>query len=123
MGEQPDTEALKKAFGQRLRALRKKVGLSQMALGERAGLDYNYCGQVERGERNISLEAMGKLAQGLNIETVELFYFSVDHSSLLNPQLVQILTDLESEDEGFLNRVRDVIEVLLRWKRSAPNWR
>lgn len=52
-------------FGRRVRKLRKKKGLSQEALALEAGLDRTYVGGVERGERNISLVNIGKLADAL----------------------------------------------------------
>ena len=54
-------------FGSRVRELRKKKGLSQEALALEAGLDRSYIGGVERGERNISLENMTKLARAIGI--------------------------------------------------------
>ena len=49
--------------------------MSQEQLGDRAGLHYTYIGGVERGERNISLESIGKIASGLNVNIGELFPF------------------------------------------------
>jgi transcriptional regulator with XRE-family HTH domain len=54
-------------FGKRLRAIRKNKGISQETLALDAGLDRSYVGGVERGERNISLENMEKLAKALGI--------------------------------------------------------
>ena len=50
-------------FGRRVRELRKAKGMSQEALALEAGLDRSYVGGVERGERNISLHNIGRLAQ------------------------------------------------------------
>ena len=41
-----------KAFGERLKELREKRDLSQVRLSELAGMNLNYVGDVERGERN-----------------------------------------------------------------------
>jgi transcriptional regulator with XRE-family HTH domain len=54
-------------FGKRLRELRQQRGMSQEALSFEAGLDRSYVGQVERGERNISIENMAKLARSLKV--------------------------------------------------------
>ncbi len=61
------------AFGKRVRELRMGLGLSQEELAERAGLHRNYIGGVERGERNIGLLNVDRLAAALNSRLSELF--------------------------------------------------
>ena len=65
-------ENVRIAFGRRLRELRHRVALSQEALALQCGLDRSYVGQVERGERNLSLENIHKLAAALKVEPAEL---------------------------------------------------
>ncbi len=62
-------------FGERVRSLRKSEGLSQEKLGEIAGIHYTYIGGVERGERNVSLKNIEKIAKGLGVDITELFSF------------------------------------------------
>jgi len=59
-------------FGRRLRDLRLKRGLSQEKLAELTDLHRNYVGGVERGERNVSLLNIVKLAHGLNVRVTKL---------------------------------------------------
>ena len=54
-------------FGNRVRELRRKKGLSQESLALESGLDRSYVGGVERGERNISLENIERLAIALEV--------------------------------------------------------
>jgi transcriptional regulator with XRE-family HTH domain len=61
------------AFGRRVRELRMGLGLSQEELAERAGLHRNYIGGVERGERNIGLLNVDRLAAALNSRLSDLF--------------------------------------------------
>lgn len=61
------------AFGRHLRELRTKKGLSQEALASSCGLDRTYVGGVERGERNISLVNIHKIADALHVPVRELF--------------------------------------------------
>lgn len=63
----------KSLFGKAVRALREERGYSQEELAERAGLHRNYVGGVERGERNVALENIVKLAGALSVRTHDLF--------------------------------------------------
>jgi transcriptional regulator with XRE-family HTH domain len=60
-------------FGVRLRELRQRGGVSQERLAELAGLHRTYVSSVERGERNISLLNIDKLADALGVPIAELF--------------------------------------------------
>lgn len=62
-----------KAVGAQIRSLRKARKLSQEQLAERADLHYTMIGSVERGERNITLENLSKIAKGLGVPMRELF--------------------------------------------------
>jgi transcriptional regulator with XRE-family HTH domain len=53
---------LRHIFGENLRQHRKALGISQEDLAEKAGLHRTYIGSVERGERNVSIDNMGRLA-------------------------------------------------------------
>jgi transcriptional regulator with XRE-family HTH domain len=64
---------IQKHFGESLRSLRKQKGLSQEALALACDLDRTYIGGVERGERNISLINIHKIAEALRVEPSELF--------------------------------------------------
>ena len=59
-------------FSQNVRKARVAKGLSQEDLAELAGLHRNYVGGVERGERNISIDNMEKLARGLGTTIAKL---------------------------------------------------
>jgi transcriptional regulator with XRE-family HTH domain len=49
-----------------------KLGLSQEALADRCDLHWTFVGQVERGQRNLSLHNILKLAKGLQVDPGEL---------------------------------------------------
>jgi len=72
MGEKNDVQ-VQKRFGQRVRELRKGKGLSQEALALSCDIDRTYIGGVERGERNVSLLNIQKIADALGVSARELF--------------------------------------------------
>jgi transcriptional regulator with XRE-family HTH domain len=59
-------------IGENIRSYRKKLGISQEELAERAGLDRTHVGGVERGERNVSALNIEKLAKALKIKPEKL---------------------------------------------------
>jgi len=61
------------AFGEIVRDARKAKGLSQEELAEKAGLHRTYIGMIERGEKNITLSNISKIARALEIPINELF--------------------------------------------------
>ena len=66
-------QEVKRRFGTRLRALRKARKLSQEAVGLKSGLDRSYVGQIERGESNLSLVNIHRIAEALEVEAGEMF--------------------------------------------------
>ena len=62
-----------KIIGQRIRNYRTQKGLSQEKLDELAGCHPTYIGQLERGEKNATLESVEKIASAMDISLSELF--------------------------------------------------
>ena len=76
-------------LGQRIRELRKKRGLTQEELGDKAGINYKYLGSIERGLENPSFKHLVRIARAVNVELPELFDF--DH---LEPGREKLIKDL-----------------------------
>jgi transcriptional regulator with XRE-family HTH domain len=68
-------------LGQRLRALRKQRAFSQERLGERSGLSGKFIGEVERGEKSISIDSLYHVAVALDIPLRELTDVRADKSA------------------------------------------
>lgn len=62
-----------KAVGQRIRNYRTQKGLSQEKLAELAGCHPTYIGQLERGEKNATLESIERIAVALGVSLSKLF--------------------------------------------------
>ncbi len=64
---------LAKKMGQRIRNYRLQLGLSQEKLAELSGCHPTYIGQLERGEKNATLESIDKIAASLKVPLSKLF--------------------------------------------------
>ena len=67
---------IEKRFGAKLAYVRKAKKLSQMKLAEKVDMNFNYIGQIERGEANVTIKTMKLLADALDVEIKTLFDFS-----------------------------------------------
>lgn len=64
---------VKEELGNRIRELRQNTGLSQEKFALKIGMDRTYFASVEAGKRNIAIENIKKIADGLNVTLSELF--------------------------------------------------
>ncbi len=100
----------RKVIGARIRQIRTGCGFTQEELGHRAELHSTYVGAVERGEVNISLANLEKLAAALNIQLHEIFLQDDLSSSPLNGPA------------GYLTRSADPAENPLRQLSDISKW-
>lgn len=63
---------IKRWVGERIRELRETKDWSQEELGFKSGLHRNYVGRIERGEQNIAIVNLAKLAKALGVRPSEL---------------------------------------------------
>lgn len=60
-------------IGSTIRIERSRMKYTQFELGEEAGLHYNYIGQIERGEKDITVQSLLKICRVFGISLVEFF--------------------------------------------------
>ncbi len=65
----------RKLFGAKVRSVRKERGWSQEELADASELDRTYIGGIERGERNVALLNIAKIAQALQVKASALIEF------------------------------------------------
>ena len=66
-------EDIRIRFGKAVRAKRHKLGVSQEEFADICGLDRTYIGGIERGERNVALVNIERIAKALRLSISELF--------------------------------------------------
>ena len=64
----------RRTVGRNIRNYRKRACLSQEKLAEKADLSYKYVGEVERGQENISLDALMRIAKALKVPLANLIH-------------------------------------------------
>jgi transcriptional regulator with XRE-family HTH domain len=104
-----------KLVGQRIRSLRKERGLSQEQLGEKGGFHYSYIGQVERGEKNVSLLNLAKISEALEVSLSQLFAYvdGEERRTDSGNDLLEILSALRDQKPDQVRMVRNVVREIL----------
>ncbi len=72
MKKQSSTDA-RHTFATRMKERRTELGMSQEKLAESTGLHRTYVGSVERGERNVSIDNMERIAEALDMSLGDFF--------------------------------------------------
>ena len=67
------SKTIRNKFGKRIRDLRQQKGWSQEELADKAGLHRTYIGAIERGEQNVSIDNIERLAKILGLTLERLF--------------------------------------------------
>ena len=63
----------RKVLGENIRSYRRRLKWSQERLAEKAELHHNYIGDIERGEENVSVDALMRIATAMDLRLSELF--------------------------------------------------
>ena len=95
-------------LGKRISDLRRKAGITQERLAEKAGLSLKHLGQIERGKGNPTLSSLEQLAVSLGVSLPELF--ELEHEQMTRGELVkQIGVIAKGADEAELKMLYRLI--------------
>lgn len=100
-------------IGQRLRIRRQQLGYSQNLTSEKADMHPTYVGQVERGEKNATIESIEKLCRALELPMEELFanIVSAAPSCRTAQQCYDLIISQPAEDQKKLYcLIKDIIK-------------
>ncbi len=101
-----------KLFGRRVRTIRKSAQITQEGAAERAHLNPKYLGEIERGEKRPSFEAILALSAALNVAPAAFFHFDREEKNekALRKKIEVLLQQSDSEQ---LEQVHRVLKALL----------
>jgi XRE family transcriptional regulator, regulator of sulfur utilization len=68
----PSIPQYRRTLGENIRAQRKRSGLSQEELAEKAALHPVYVGSVERGQENVSIDSLARIAKAMKVSVAAL---------------------------------------------------
>lgn len=110
-----DNNSITVIIGQRLRTRRMQLGYSQNLTSEKADLHPTYVGQIERGEKNATIESIEKLCRALELPMEELFANIVNGPSEYKPaqKCYDLIINLPIADQ---KKIFAIIEEIIRFK-------
>lgn len=101
-------------LGQRVRELRKRRGLSQEALGSQSQLSGKFIGEVERGEKSISIDSLYKMSVALRVPLSLLTDVGTSKRSVPTPEAEKIMAlVLDGRRPRDMRRSYDVLRRVL----------
>ena len=105
---------LRKRFGRLVAAHRRRCNLTQEALADRAGVSANMISKIEAGASGARFPVIERLAKALAVDEAELFTAQFNGGALSRGLLGEITTRLAGRSESELQKVAEMIELLLK---------
>lgn len=109
-------ETYKKLIGKRIREARISAELTQEELAEKADVHYTFIGAAERGETNLSIKTLVRVAEALETP-IEFFLKSAESESRMTEKDIEIgklVHLLRKHDAAEIRKAREIVILLLR---------
>lgn len=105
---------LRTRFGGLLKAHRIRLGMTQEALAERAGISTDMVSKIEGGSSGARFGVIEKLASALGIDPAELFTSELPSGHIRNETLVYLTSRLAALSESDLNWIKGIVDAALK---------
>lgn len=99
-------------IGERIKQERLNKRLTQEVLAEKANVSVSFLGQIERGERKLSLETFIKLAEALG---VSLDYLGKNYIPKTNPELDELVYILRGQSRQEIKMLIDIAKTIFKY--------
>lgn len=104
------------AIGERIRAYRNKMNITQAQLGEQSGVEPSNISHIERGATKVSLPTLIKIANTLGVSLDDLVYDSLEKSRhISNKEMNELLSDCND------NELKSILEMVKSTKAILRN--
>ena len=112
------------SVGERLKQLRTERALSQEQIAHTANVTPAYFGQVERGQKNVTVHTLGKICNALNISLGQFFDTCCDISNdAIDEVSVQILHQLNGRSKKEKQTILRMVKLVLTFKEIPQEHR
>lgn len=104
-----------KVIGGRIRSYRKKRGWSQEDLAERSDVHFTFIGQIERGEKQASLDTLERITSALEISFEELFRHIGNNTFNDSDALSELIEKVHALSVDDQKQLLKIMELILQW--------
>ena len=106
---------MQKAIGKRIRELRLARGMTQEAVAEKARIHTKYFGNIERGEVNLTVSTIERIAQALDVPVLEMFQDAGQYPPGGRDQVRRLVDAiLQNGDDDKVARLQVFLETVFR---------
>lgn len=106
-----------KLIGERIRNLRKERNWTQEELAYRANIHRSHLGEIERGETNVTVESIAKIASAFEITLEDIFrHLQPSNKNKGNDTLALLMNKVNNLSKDNQKVMLDFMDLLLRWK-------
>jgi len=101
----PNAKYIQELLAKNVRAARKRLGISQMKLAEKADLSVGYMNDVERARRWIGAATLARLAGVLHLRPYQFFLENGDSTTDIHAMLAEIVSELRSSVDSDIESI------------------
>ncbi|MFM9277993.1 helix-turn-helix domain-containing protein [Paenibacillus jiagnxiensis] len=103
-----------KRIGRRIRAFRKLKGLTQEQLAELVGTNFSYIGKIERGEYNVKIQTLEKIANALGVRLSALLSLSEYKGIDMSDMVIEAAALLMEQSETDQRKALEILKIMFR---------
>lgn len=100
---------IQEKLGKRIKQIRELKGLTQEDFEEVSGINARYLSALERGQKNVTVQILEKVAKTLNIEVLDLFYFESKDQKSFDVDLNSVLKTVDPDTKKKIIKILQVL--------------